>query len=56
MAVGIFACYLAADAAFSAVMAPPKSTIMHKKPSITYKDAGDFGDTMPEGHKKGGHH
>ena len=55
MAVGIFSAYLATEAVFNFIMTPPASKIK-LRPSVVYKEAGDFGDTMAEGHKRGGGH
>ena len=54
LSVGIFTAYLVADSAFHYAMKPPPA-LHPKKSSFVFKEAGDFGDTMPEGHKKGHH-
>eukprot|EP01041_Mallomonas_annulata_P004259 gene4259-8477_t len=52
-AIGIFAVYVIVEGVYNYVSAPP---IMHRKPSIKYSPANEFGDQMPNSKSKGGHH
>jgi hypothetical protein len=55
IATGLFAVYCVMDWTFSAATAPPLLKTAHK-PKFAFEDAGDLGDTMPEGHRTGGGH
>lgn len=53
IATALFATYCIIDMSISNVMKPLPSP--PGKPKMAFEDAGDVGDTMPEGHRKGGH-
>ena len=55
MAVGLFAFYCVGEYIWTKAMASPPSHLP-SKPKITFKLAGDMGDTMPEAKVKGGGH
>ena len=55
IATALFATYCIVDYGLGRAMAPPVLHAAHK-PKFEFEEAGDVGDTMPEGHRKGGGH
>ena len=51
MATALFATYCFVDYTFTIATAPLPDK--PGKPKMAFEEAGDLGDTMPEGHKRG---